>query len=110
MTNPPLWKASVTLAKELAADVAAVLELSPPTPQAVLIVDELFKETATVEALYSEAPDADLLSRLTGHRGERRAPARPGLDQAQPGRPAAGARGPLLRLWRARCGPGAARR
>lgn len=65
--NPPLWKANVVLAKELAADVAAVLELSPPAPQAVLIVDELFKETATVEALYSEAPDAELLSRLTGH-------------------------------------------
>jgi ribosomal protein L11 methyltransferase len=65
--NPPLWKASVTLAKELAADVAAVLELAPPTPQAVLIVDELFKETATVEALYSEAPDVDLLSSVTGH-------------------------------------------
>ncbi|HTP77002.1 MAG TPA: 50S ribosomal protein L11 methyltransferase [Rhizomicrobium sp.] len=65
--NPPLWKANVHLAKELAADVAAVLELSPPVPQAVLIVDELFKETATVEALYSEPPDAELLSRLTGH-------------------------------------------
>jgi ribosomal protein L11 methyltransferase len=65
--HPPLWKAQVTLAKELAADVAAVLELSPPTPQAVLIVDELFQPTATVEALYSEAPDAGLLSRLTGH-------------------------------------------
>ena len=67
MTNPPLWKASVTLAKEQAADVAAVLELSPPTPQAVLIVDELFQPTATVEALYSEEPDTALLSRLTGH-------------------------------------------
>ncbi|MGZ6022931.1 MAG: 50S ribosomal protein L11 methyltransferase [Rhizomicrobium sp.] len=66
-TNPPLWKANVVLVKELAADVAAVLELSPPVPQAVLIVDELFKETATVEALYTEAPDAELLSRLTGH-------------------------------------------
>ena len=65
--NPPLWKANVVLAKELAADVAAVLELSPPAPQAVLIVDELFKATATVEALYTEAPDAALLSHLTGH-------------------------------------------
>jgi ribosomal protein L11 methyltransferase len=65
--HPPLWKAHVTLAKALAADVAAVLELSPPTPQALLIVDELFQPTATVEALYSEAPDAELLSRLTGH-------------------------------------------
>ena len=65
--NPPLWKASVTLAKELAADVGAALELSPPTPQAVLIVDELFHETATVEALYGEPPDAALLSQITGH-------------------------------------------
>ena len=67
MVNPPLWKASVTLAKELAADAAAALELSPPTPQAVLIVDDVFKSNATVEALYSEAPDAALLSRITGH-------------------------------------------
>src|SRR5476651_1411240 len=67
MINPPLWKASVTLAKELAPDVAAVLELAPPTPQAVLIVDELFRQTATVEALYSQVPDAEFLSRLTGH-------------------------------------------
>jgi ribosomal protein L11 methyltransferase len=65
--TPPLWKASVTLAKELAADVSAVLELSPPTPQAVLIVDEMFEDTATVEALYDRAPDAALLSRITGH-------------------------------------------
>ena len=64
--SPPLWKATVTLAKELAADVAAVLELSPPVPQAVLIVDEMFQPTAIVEALYSQAPDAALLSRLTG--------------------------------------------
>jgi ribosomal protein L11 methyltransferase len=66
ISNPPLWKASVTLAKELAADVSAALELSPPTPQAVLIVDELFKDTATVEALYGEPPDAALLSNITG--------------------------------------------
>ncbi len=65
--NPPLWKATITLPKELAADVAAVLELSPPTPQAVLIVDELFQDSATVEALYSAAPDVEFLSRLTGH-------------------------------------------
>ncbi len=68
--NPPLWKASVTLAKELAADVAAVLELSPPSPQAVLIVDELFQDTAMVEALYGEPPDAALLSNITGYRIE----------------------------------------
>ncbi|MEI9988826.1 MAG: 50S ribosomal protein L11 methyltransferase [Rhizomicrobium sp.] len=67
MSNPPLWKASVTLAKELAGDVGAVLELAPPTPQAVLIVEEPFVANATVEALYTEAPDGELLSRLTGH-------------------------------------------
>ena len=67
MTQAPLWKASVTLSKDKAADVAAVLELSPPTPQAVLIVDELFAETAMVEALYGEPPDAALLSSITGH-------------------------------------------
>jgi ribosomal protein L11 methyltransferase len=66
-SNPPLWKASVTLAKDLAADVSAALELSPPTPQAVLIVDELFQDTAIVEALYDQPPDAALLSRITGH-------------------------------------------
>jgi ribosomal protein L11 methyltransferase len=67
MTHPPLWKASVTLEKSLAADVSAVLELAPPTPQAVLIAEEPFQDNATVEALYTEAPDAALLSRLTGH-------------------------------------------
>jgi ribosomal protein L11 methyltransferase len=67
MTNPPLWKASVTLAKALAADVCAVLELAPPSPQAVLISEEPFADEATVEALYAEAPDGALLSRLTGH-------------------------------------------
>lgn len=57
----------MTLAKELAADVSAVLELSPPTPVAVLIHEEPFKPDATVEALYAEAPDGALLSRLTSH-------------------------------------------
>jgi ribosomal protein L11 methyltransferase len=67
MTDPPLWKASVTLAKELAADASAVLELAPPAPQAVLIAEEPFQPDATVEALYSEKPDAALLSRIVGH-------------------------------------------
>jgi len=67
MTNPPLWKASVTLAKDLASDVCAALELSPPTPQAVLIAEEPFATNATVEALYTAPPDAALLSRITGH-------------------------------------------
>jgi ribosomal protein L11 methyltransferase len=67
MTEPPLWKASVTLAKALAADASAVLELTPPAPQAVLIAEEPFAPNATVEALYVEAPDAALLSRIVGH-------------------------------------------
>jgi ribosomal protein L11 methyltransferase len=66
MTQPPLWKASIVLSKDQAADVAAVLELVPPAPQAVLIVDNLFERTAAVEALYDTAPDSALLSRLTG--------------------------------------------
>jgi ribosomal protein L11 methyltransferase len=67
MTNtPPLWKAHVTLAKELAADVSAAFELAPPTPSAVLIHEEPFKPDATVEALYPEPPDAAFLSQLTG--------------------------------------------
>ena len=37
-TSPPLWKASVTLAKEQTADIAALFELTPPKPQAVLIL------------------------------------------------------------------------
>jgi len=66
-TNPPLWKAHVTLAKELAADVSAAFELAPPAPSAVLIHEEPFKPDATVEALYPEPPDAVFLSQLTGH-------------------------------------------
>ena len=65
--NPPLWKATITLAKEDAANAAAVLELAPPSPQAVLIAEEPFKPNATVEALYTEPPDAELLSRISGH-------------------------------------------
>ncbi|MEI9994901.1 MAG: 50S ribosomal protein L11 methyltransferase [Rhizomicrobium sp.] len=67
MSNPPLWKASVTLEKSLAADVCAALELAPPGPQAVLIHEEPFKPDATVEALYIEPPDAQFLSSLTGY-------------------------------------------
>ncbi|HEV2649850.1 MAG TPA: 50S ribosomal protein L11 methyltransferase [Rhizomicrobium sp.] len=66
MTNPPLWKASITLPKEEAADASAVFELAPPTPQAVVIHEEPFKPDATVDALYTEAPDAALLTRLIG--------------------------------------------
>jgi ribosomal protein L11 methyltransferase len=56
----------VTVAKDRAADVAAVFELAPPTPQAVLIAEDPFGPDATVEALYSESPDAKLLSKLVG--------------------------------------------
>ena len=64
--NPPLWKASVTLAKAEAADVAAALQLAPPEPQAVLIDEEPFGHNATVEALYAQMPDGDFLSQLLG--------------------------------------------
>jgi ribosomal protein L11 methyltransferase len=62
--SPPLWKAEVALRKSEAADIAAVFELTGP--QAVLIAEEPFADEATVEALYSEMPDGDLLSRLAG--------------------------------------------
>ena len=65
MTNPPLWKASVSLTKPEAADVCAALELGSD-PQAVLIVEEPFAEGAVVEALYTDLPDAAYLSRITG--------------------------------------------
>jgi len=52
----------VHLRKSEAADVAAAFELTGP--QAVLIAEEPFTNEATVEALYVEMPDRDLLSRL----------------------------------------------
>ena len=64
--TPPLWKASVTLAKDRSADIAAVFELVPPAPQAVLIAEDPFGPDATVEALYQQPPDANLLSTLVG--------------------------------------------
>ncbi len=63
MINPPLWKASVALTKQEAADVSAALELEG-SAQAVLIVEEPFADGAVVEALYTEAPDAAYLSRI----------------------------------------------
>jgi len=66
MTTPPLWKASVTLAKEQAADITALFELTPPKPQAVLIVEDPFGPDATVEALYDSEPEATFLSQLMG--------------------------------------------
>jgi len=62
--SPPLWKAEVALRKREAADVAAAFELTGP--QAVLIAEEPFADEATVEALYDQMPDGDLLSRLAG--------------------------------------------
>src|SRR4051812_17989343 len=66
MTSPPLWKASVTLAKADAADMTALFELTPPKPQAVLIVEDPFGPDATVEALYDREPDAAFLTQLAG--------------------------------------------
>jgi ribosomal protein L11 methyltransferase len=65
MPSPPLWKASVALSKTQAADTAAALELDG-SAQAVLIVEEPFADGAVVEALYTDAPDAAYLSRITG--------------------------------------------
>ena len=64
--TPPLWKASVTVAKERAPDLAALFELAPPAPQAILIAEDPFGPNATVEALYNSPPDAAFLSRLAG--------------------------------------------
>jgi ribosomal protein L11 methyltransferase len=66
MHNAPLWKASVTLAKALAGEAAALFELTPPRPQAVLTEEEPFGANVTVEALYGVMPDGTLLSRLLG--------------------------------------------
>lgn len=63
--NPPLWKASATLAKQEAPDLASLLELASE-PQAVLIAEEPFGPTATVEALYTDEPDAGFLSKVAG--------------------------------------------
>jgi ribosomal protein L11 methyltransferase len=64
--TPLLWKASVTVTKNRAADVAALFELAPPSAQAVLIEEDPFGLEATVEALYDTPPDAQLLTRLVG--------------------------------------------
>jgi ribosomal protein L11 methyltransferase len=63
--TPPLWKASATLAKQEAPDLASLLELASE-PQAILIAEEPFGPTATVEALYTEEPDAGFLSKVAG--------------------------------------------
>ena len=64
--SPPLWKAAVTVTKNRSADIAALFELAPPSPNAVLIAEDPFGPNATVEALYPEPPDANLLSTLVG--------------------------------------------
>lgn len=64
-SSPPLWKASIALAKAEAPDMASLLELASD-PQAVLIAEEPFGPGAVVEALYTEEPDAAVLSRIAG--------------------------------------------
>jgi len=64
-SSPPLWKASIALAKAEAPDMASLLELASE-PQAVLIAEEPFGPGAVVEALYTEEPDAAQLSKIAG--------------------------------------------
>jgi ribosomal protein L11 methyltransferase len=66
MPNPPLWKVSVPCKKSEAPNVMAAVELVPPNPQAVLIVEDPFKDNGAVEALYDVMPDSDLLTRVIG--------------------------------------------
>lgn len=66
MQPAPLWKASVGTSKGRAGDIAALFEITPPLPQAVLIDEGPFEDSATVEALYARMPDAALLARLAG--------------------------------------------
>jgi len=61
----PLWKASVVVTKDEAADVSAAFELGS-NPQAVMSIEEPFENRATIEALYIAMPDGDLLSKLAG--------------------------------------------
>jgi ribosomal protein L11 methyltransferase len=65
MTNPPLWKASVSLTKIEAGDIAAALELDG-SAQAVLIAEQPHGDGAVVEALYTTEPDPAYLSRVAG--------------------------------------------
>jgi ribosomal protein L11 methyltransferase len=64
--SAPVWKALVATSKLGARDIAALFEITPPRPQAVLIDEEPFADRATVEALYATMPDGELLSRLAG--------------------------------------------
>lgn len=56
----------VSVRKSESSDVIALLDLTPPSPQAVLISEDPFKDEAIVEALYTVMPDGDLLERLAG--------------------------------------------
>src|SRR3974390_1191899 len=64
-SSPPLWKISVTVTKDEAADVAAAIELAS-NPQVVMSLEEPFKEQASIEALYGEMPNGALLSQIVG--------------------------------------------
>src|SRR5207253_1953250 len=66
MQTALLWKAHVTAAKSRAGEITALFEITPPRPQAVLINEEPFGDTADIEALYAELPDGNLLSQLVG--------------------------------------------
>jgi ribosomal protein L11 methyltransferase len=66
MQTAPLWKALVATSKAQAGEIAALFEITPPHPQAVLIDEEPFEDKAIVEALYATMPDGELLSRLAG--------------------------------------------
>lgn len=66
MPQPPLWKASVPCRKIEAPDIEAVLEITPPGPQAVLRAEDPFRDECVVEALYDVPPDGDLLTKVVG--------------------------------------------
>jgi ribosomal protein L11 methyltransferase len=66
LQSAPLWKALVATSKAGAGGIAALFEITPPHPQAVLIDEEPFTDSATVEGLYTTMPDRELLSRLAG--------------------------------------------
>lgn len=63
--SPPLWKATVVVGKDDAADICAAFELGS-SPQAVIALEEPFAKDAVVEALYPHMPDGALLSKLAG--------------------------------------------
>lgn len=64
-SSPPLFKASLTVPKERVADMYALLELTPPPPQAIIVTEDPFLPDSLVEALYIDMPDCALLSNLT---------------------------------------------